>query len=214
MSQTLYPLYEALQATADSVSVVSSAGPVFDVLHSIGIAVVIIQLFFVIRGQIVDHDRRRKQATIEFVGSVQPIFGDSHEELEELFGPDTITETFAHRIWTSDTFDEKDDPELEAAKKGKLVLRSYLNRIEHIAAGANTGVFDKDLLHRLSGNFLVRMWDRYSNFIKIVQKELGKKRYSEFETMVSDFRSWEQADSQGMTRPGSWVKRVLPFWKK
>ena len=95
----------------------------------------------------------------------------------------------------------------------KLILRSYLNRIEHIAVGTNTSVFDKDLLFRMSGYFLIAMWDRYSNYMKLVQKELGPKRYSEFEDLVTEFRAWEQAERLHTKRPRSWVKRVLPWTK-
>ncbi len=62
-------------------------------------AVLIIgQLFFTIRTLKADHERRKKQATIEHVREIRPHWDRHRRWLDENFGPDGLTESSLNKL--------------------------------------------------------------------------------------------------------------------
>lgn len=202
MLQEAVALYAALQVPADTVTIVLTPMSVLDWAQTVGLLVVVIQLIFVIRGQVIDHDRRRKQATIEFVGGVQRLIQEPEDDLDVILGDELLIPSEAKKLF-------------DAQGKEFAMLRAYLNKIEHVATGANANVFDQHLLYRLAGNFLTRRWQRYKNWIELVQAKHGKKRYCEFQELVELFERWQRAE-KGRVRSAkqSGVARIFSWGKK
>lgn len=55
-----------------------------------------------------------------------------------------------------------------------------------MSVGMNTGVFDKDLLYRMSSSYLIRIYRRLEPYVKHVQKN-NSFAYIEFQEIISDF---------------------------
>lgn len=120
-----------------------------------------------------DHERRKKQATLEFVHHVRPIWIETKHVLEEKWGNDPLT--------------SKELVLIENDIKLRSVIRNALGSIEHMAVGMNSGVFDKDLLYRMSGTHLISFYDRLHGYIK-QKRLLNTAAYTEYEALITDFR--------------------------
>ena len=110
----------------------------------IGAFLVILQLWLARRTLKADHERRCLQATIEHVRSIRPQWDEYRRWLDTDYGPDGLTsETIA---------------KLDSDNEVRENVRSLLASLEHLAVGVNTCVFDKDLLYRMSGTYMVRIY--------------------------------------------------------
>jgi hypothetical protein len=138
----------------------------------LALVVVVFQLRAGIRSFKADHERRRKQATIEFITKIRPIWDENQRILDETFGEDTLTAEAIARL--------EDEPET------RHVLRSLLANLEFMAVGMNTGVFDKDLLYRMAASYLIGIYHRLRPYINHVQRT-NPYTYIEFEEIVSRF---------------------------
>ena len=85
-----------------------------------------------------------------------------------------------HSLTNEDVSNINKDTELKETAKALLGL------LEHISVGMNTGVYDKNLLFRMSGKYLIDLFDRFKPYIKESQKE-NPYSYIEFEELVVDF---------------------------
>ena len=142
------------------------------VLGLVTAVLIIGQLFVTIRTLKADHERRKKQATIEHVREIRPHWDKHRRWLDDNFGPDGVTET------ALDKLDEN--------KEVRENVRTLLAMLEHLAVGVNTGVFDKDLLYRMSGTYMVRIYHQLRPYIKRVQKD-NQYAYVEYEEMATLF---------------------------
>jgi len=72
-------------------------------------------------------------------------------------------------------------------------IKKYVELFEHLAVGINTGVFDQDILSRMSGNYLIGIFNRYWFYISERRKELNNNKiYCEFEGLVNKLRERRQ----------------------
>lgn len=120
-----------------------------------------------------DHLRRRRQSTLEFVmAQVRPRWSKSRKLIDEKWGTESISEKALKQI-------EEDD-------KSREVVRSLLGHLEYLAVGINVKVYDKDVLHRASGSYLIRTFHRLLPYVKSVQKK-QPAAYVELEQLIADF---------------------------
>lgn len=123
-----------------------------------------------------DHERRRKEATILYMNQIRPVYRSLLQELESIQGKERLTQSSLKIILNNDS--------------SRNILKEYLATMEHLAVGANVGVFDKDLLFRMSANYLIRTHNKFEPYITEVQK--GKNQssvYEEFEKLAVEFRA-------------------------
>ena len=66
------------------------------------------------------------------------------------------------------------------------VVRNMLGHFEHLSVGMNAGVYDKDLLFRASGGFLINIHYRMKGYIDRSRNN-NDTVYIEFSKMVAEF---------------------------
>ncbi len=141
-------------------------------LTIIGLAFVVVQLSIGIRSMKADHERQKKQATIEYLHNIRPVYNQLWNNIQERFGDDIISEKMVVA--------------LENEHEIRREIKELLSILEHASVGMNTGVFDKDLWYRMSANFLIRLYNRLRAYIKHAQT-YNSYAYVEFEGIVKDF---------------------------
>jgi hypothetical protein len=156
-------------------------------LGIIGGVFVVIQIYIGVRAYKAEHERQKKQATIEYVKAIRPLYREAKLKVDKKFGDKTLSEA--------------DVEELEKDFDTKESLKDLLSILEHAAVGMNAGVFDKDLWYRMSGSFLIRIYRRFYAYIKKAQQR-QPSAYNEFLEIVIDFenRKKQKVDPSGNIR--------------
>ena len=134
--------------------------------------ILIVQASLALKSIKADHERRKKQATFDYVQKVRPAWIEAKHILEEKWGKDPLT-----------------SKELEEIDKNFQLLvrvRELLGRLEHLSVGINSGVFDKDLIFRMSGSQIISIYKRLHTYIDRVQKR-NPTAYIEFQEVVKVF---------------------------
>jgi len=115
-----------------------------------------------------DHDRIKRQSTIEY-------YTKFYHEYEELFNK--IIDKFPANC-VIETCDSKYDKETE-----KEVIK-YLDRMEFLAVSINTEIFDIDEYNKLAGHFTINQYKMFEKII-INQRNIGNPiAYYDFEKLV------------------------------
>ena len=136
-------------------------------LAVIGTVLVVIQLFWIRKGFKADHERRRKQATIDHINSVRHQYEEVTFKLREKFGENVINMSVVEK---------KDENDIEA----------YLNTLEHLAVGVNTKVFDIEIVNRAAGSHFIHMKNKLNPYIAYVRREFGSETtYKEYNSIYS-----------------------------
>ena len=131
----------------------------------ISILSLLVSLFFYLK----DHERRRKQATIEYFESMTSTLFEIQAKFNDKFSQEqiAISELEAH-------------PEL--LKDATAILSAF----ERFSVGVNARVFDFDLINRMAGSYLIFLYSRFSPYIEKIRKDASRTRsYEEFEHLVS-----------------------------
>lgn len=149
---------------------------------------IVYTIFLQVQAIKVDHERRKKEVTILYMNQIRPTYKAllrEFEEFEEFGGNKRLNESSLRTI-----LDEEND-EL------RNTLREFLATLEHLAVGANSGVFDKDLIYRMSASYIIRIYDRFQPYITFVQNEgsFSRSKYSEFSDLAHDFRNRKNTGS-------------------
>lgn len=123
---------------------------------------------FVIAHQVrLDHERRRKQATIDHIEKVKTVYRSHDDFLDKTHGSQVILVNLL----------SKPDEVRQ--------IRDMLSVVEHMSTGALIGVFDIDLLDRLSGSFFMRLHKRVFPFIEHTRREKNNDQiYADFSTLI------------------------------
>jgi hypothetical protein len=136
------------------------------------VAATLYRIHFFIKAFKADHERRKKQATIEFVGN---ILREVRLKIDAKYKFKTLTEADILRI--------KSEPEEEAE------LRNTLGAIEHLMVGVHTGVYDKDILYRMSASYITNLFDRVKPYVDKAREDFTPAAYTEFEQIAREFQS-------------------------
>ena len=134
--------------------------------------ILIVQASLVLKSLKGDHERRKKQATFEFVQKIRPAWLEAKHALEERWGREPLT--------------SKELEEIENDFRLMTTVRSLLGLLEHLSVGMNAGVFDKDLLYRMSGTQLINIHKRLRTYIDKIQ-QTHPTAYTEYQELVKDF---------------------------
>lgn len=119
-----------------------------------------------------DHDRRKKQATIEYMTEVRPRWSKGRRTLNDKFGLGVMT--------------EKDIEKTASDRNLRRIVREFLGSLEHLALGVNTNVFDRDIVLRMSGTYLLRIYLRMRLYIHTAQTR-NPRAYCEFCELMREF---------------------------
>ena len=108
-----------------------------------------------------DHDRQKKQSTIEFYDSIS---SDSYQLLDNMNG--------------------KPDKKNSADLLWKNIIR-YLSKLERLAVGVASDIYDFEILCLISGRFLSEQYERFEKYIVEARKDKdAPMRFKEFELLV------------------------------
>lgn len=121
---------------------------------------------------VADHERRKMQATIEYMRSVRPIWSQLRRELNDHFGNGTL------QVESIDKIDK--DKDLQR------LVRELMGSMEHLSVGANYEVFDEDLIYRMSASYLIRIYKRMDLYIEKAQAK-NPYAYIEFKDLIRKF---------------------------
>lgn len=118
-----------------------------------------------------DHERRKKQATIEYVGQT---LREARFKIDALY--------------RSKTFTKEEFSKLMANSKDYAEWRNALGVFEHLAVGINAGVYDIDILYRMSGSYITEIFSVVKPYVEW-KREKYPFAYTEFENLVLDFKN-------------------------
>jgi len=119
-----------------------------------------------------DHDRQKKQSTIEFYNSIST---ESYQFLDDIKGK-TLDLSFVNS-----------DKTLR-----KSVIR-YLSRLERLAIGVASDVYDFEILCLMSGRFLSKKYIQFKKYID--ETRIAKDApmlYKEFELLVANIDEYRK----------------------
>ena len=139
----------------------------------VGLFFIYFQLKLAIRSFLADHERRKKQATLDYVREIRPSYTKRRQVIDNKYGSDVLSDADVAEI-TNENGEIRDH------------LKEILAQLEFIAIGVNTGVFDKDIWYRMSGSYMIRIYNRFRSYIKFTQKN-NPFAYIEFEEIVIEF---------------------------
>ena len=133
-----------------------------------------------------DHERRSKQATIEYYSGLR----DAQEEIRALvdtqLGTDTLSEAEVVAL-----LDSQDGSTARA-------LRLYLSRLEWLAADANSRVYDRAVLRRLAGTRIVWDFHRFRNYTLLQRRRLDHPTlHTELEALVEYWANENRVELPG-----------------
>jgi len=147
------------------------AGAVAQIVTAIAAVAGLVGLVWQVRG---DHERRKKQATIETWVATR----DRRRRL---------------RI---DVVDQSRTPAaLARSVESRRALNEWLSDIENFALGVNAGVFDLETIDRLAGSYFIRLWWWAGPWIKDRQEDRSPLLYCELETLA--LRITERREREG-----------------
>ena len=146
--------------------------------------ILLVQAGLALKSLKADHERRKKQATFEFVQKIRPAWIEAKHAIEEKWGDEPLT--------------SKELLEIDSDFKLLKLIRNLLGQLEHLSVGMNSGVFDKDLLYRMSGSQLISIYHRLRTYIERVQKS-SPSGYVEYQALVKSFedRKRTKPDASG-----------------
>lgn len=115
-----------------------------------------------------DHERRRKQATIEYFEEMTSKLYDSQAKFNNKFNQ-------------LDVDISELDTNIELLKNATEILAAF----ERLSVGVNTKIFDLDILDRMAGSYLMVMYTRFAPYIAKVRTDASRvNSYQEFENVV------------------------------
>lgn len=139
-----------------------------------------------------DHERRKKQATIEYYSQLRSARIELQATVEAHFGRETIREKEILELLEREA--SADKSAIEIAR----VLREYLAGLERLCVGVNTGVFDFDVVRRLGGGHISNVFMRHSAYIIIARRRNQQPTlYCELERLANELRLASNTDDSG-----------------
>lgn len=153
-------------------------------ISGIGIAlattIAMIQVWRGTRAHRANNERTKAQATLDFVTPIRAQWVELKVELDTKLG-----DGFKYR----DPLSADALARIMADKPLRDHLAIFLSRIEHLAVGVDTKIFDKDLVLRMVGAYLVSLFKWAEPYIRAAQVESERRTiYIEFERIAGEFR--------------------------
>lgn len=132
-----------------------------------------------VRNQKANHERTKKQSTIEYMNALRSTYRTLNHDLIKNLGTDPVgEEKYNALIEDDDTFEK---------------VKQLLGMFEHLSLGVRTGVYDFDMVDLMSGEYICGVFKRWRFYIDR-RRALpnGKNRYVEFQWLVNKIESERQ----------------------
>lgn len=144
-------------------------GIVVDCFTCIGIIIAALEFHLSKKAVMLDNERGQKQATIELYMSVK----------DDLY-------TYNHTIYETYRNEKIVYAEIKDDEEFILNIKNYLNIMEIIATGINTGVYNINVFDRLYGDACIRYAKQLQDYIVCRRMIIGHpEMYADFELLVS-----------------------------
>lgn len=147
-----------------------------------------------------DHDRRKKQSTLEFYRLVMTDNEANRDLITNVHGTEPIEKTVAEKYHKAATASGGlgEDHQMGSA------IRAYLNGLERLAVGANLEIFDLQVLEVLAKYRFVSALKQFEHYIEVASATHQTKNiYREFRGVA---HSWASPDSG--VGPAETVRRI------
>lgn len=141
---------------------------VVDIFTCFGIIIAVLEFHLLKKSTLSDNERNQKQATIDFYMIVK----------DDLY-------TLNHSIYSKYKREKILYSEIEEDQEFSLILKNYLNIMEIVSTGINTGIYNIDVFDRLYGDVCVRLADQLEDYIT-KRREIVKEQeiYRDFDLLV------------------------------
>jgi hypothetical protein len=128
------------------------------------------------RAFLADHERRKKQSTVEF----------AHEVLEQR----TIASNVVNEIFNQHEVINVTDSKYLDNKDIQSAVTQYLNLMERISVGINFGVYDIGVFMRITGRATILFYERLEPIIRERRRASGRaSQYQDFEHLVNTMKT-------------------------
>ena len=146
---------------------------------SIGTVIAVLQLIQMKKGNdlqtesmIADHDRRKKQSTLEFYSEIYPYLSECRIKITDIFGNGYIT---------PDNIKYKENTDIQK------MIYEYLVIIERFAVGVNSGIYDINIFAKTSGKVVSDMYKKLSPIIEEMRiSQNYPEMFNDYEKMSKD----------------------------
>ena len=126
-----------------------------------------------------DHQRRRRQATLDAYLQA----GEYRGKLEDAVHGEKVPRPVSEEPLTlEEAYALSVHPSLRADH-----LREYLNFWEQIAVGVRMRVFDRRTLKKLSRTHLRKLYERYAAYVYFVRRRTGENYYPSLERLAKKY---------------------------
>jgi len=137
------------------------------------LSVISLQLFVLNKTFKADHERRKKQSTVEYINKIRRYYREVTNKLIDEFGDNAINLDQINATVRND-------------------IKELLSVLEHMSTGVNTGVYDFEILNRMSGSFLVSRYHQLYPYISHAQRK-NPTFYIEFDRLCKIIENKKKA---------------------
>lgn len=152
---------------------------VTNIFLSVGAVITVFQLIQMKKSNILqskslmaDHERRKKQSTLEFYSDIYPYLSEFRTKITDIFGNGYVT---------------PDDVRYIQDKDIQQMIYEYLVIIERFAVGVNSGIYDINVFAKTSGKVVSDMYKKLSPIIENMRiTQNYPEMFNDFEKMSKD----------------------------
>lgn len=160
-------------------TIVEISTVVTNIFLSVGTVIAVFQLIQMKKSNVLqskslmaDHERRKKQSTLEFYSDIYPYLSEFRIKITDVFGNGYVT---------------PDDIRYKQNTDIQKMIYEYLVIIERFAVGINSGIYDINVFAKTSGKIVSDMYKKLSPIIenmRIIQNY--PEMFNDFEKMSKD----------------------------
>lgn len=162
---------------------------IVDIATLIGIIIAVFEFHYLRKTTIANNERNQKQATFDFYMSVK----------DRIYAYNSVIyERYERKLIPYN--DIKDDEEFIG------VLKAYLNLMELIATGINTGIYNIYVFDRLYGDVCVRVADQLTEYIKNRRAIINEAEiYRDYDLLIESLKK-VQSERMGLLNKNAEIK--------
>ncbi len=150
-----------------------------NIFLSVGSVIAVFQLFQMKKSNLLqskslmaDHERRKKQSTLEFYSDIYPYLSEFRTKITDVFGNGYVT---------------PDDDRYKKNTDIQKMIYEYLVIIERFAVGINSGIYDINVFAKTSGKVVSNMYKKLSPIIENMRTiQNYPEMFCDFEKMSKD----------------------------
>lgn len=151
-------------------------GAIYGVSAAVLVLVVYLQLRLGRRSMKQDHERRKKQATLDFYAQVMKNVDSDRRTISAKYGQGKISTAEARKLYdAASSLDGPKQEDHEDYVEVGVAIRNYLNALEWVAVGVALGIHDEDVLKRLAfARFNEHVLKQFPDYIAELRKGSSK----------------------------------------